>query len=63
MTDVVRATYRVLSDLEKEQIAYVKKAGQDYIDALNAIGKSREFSIAITNMETSVMWAVKGITG
>ena len=33
-----------------------------YIDMLKAKTPSREISLAITNAEQSVMWAVKGLT-
>jgi hypothetical protein len=47
---------------EKAQIAKLKALGQEFIDLVNEQGKSRELSLAITNMEMAVMWAVKHIT-
>lgn len=62
MTDAVRAAYRELHDDEKKQIANIKELGQAFIDLCNECGKSRELSLAITNMEMAVMWAVKHVS-
>ena len=40
----------------------LKDLGAAFINACNAIGKSRELSLAITNAEQAVMWAVKHVT-
>lgn len=62
-TNAVRHNYRVLTDEEKAAMVAVKDAGQALIDAFSAHCKpSRETSLAITNAEQSVMWAVKGLT-
>jgi hypothetical protein len=60
--NTVRHAYRVLSDAEKAQMIKIKDAGQALIDIINETGKSRELSLALTNAEQSVMWAVKAIT-
>ncbi len=60
--NAVRHTYRVLSDAEKAQMVELKDLGAAFINACNAIGKSRELSLAITNAEQAVMWAVKHVT-
>lgn len=60
--NAVRHTYRVLSDAEKAQMVELKDLGASFINACNAIGKSRELSLAITNAEQAVMWAVKHVT-
>ena len=60
--NAVRHTYRVLSDEEKAQMVQMKDLGAAFIAACNDIGKSREMSLAITNAEQAVMWAVKHIT-
>lgn len=57
-----RTEYRELSEDEKQLIAACKARGQEYIDFLNNLPKSREISLALTNAEQSVMWAVKGLT-
>lgn len=60
--NTVRHQYRVLSAEEKEQMVAIKDAGQALIDIINAQGRSRELSLALTNAEQAVMWAVKHIT-
>lgn len=60
--NTVRHAYRVLTDAEKAQMLKLKDAGQALIDAINETGKSRELSLALTNAEQSVMWAVKHVT-
>lgn len=62
INNTVRHTYRVLSDEEKAQMVKIKDAGQALIDIINETGKSRELSLALTNAEQSVMWAVKHVT-
>ena len=60
--NVVRHEYRVLSDVEKAQMKEVKDLGLEFLEKCSAIGTSRELSIAATNIEQAVMWAVKHIT-
>jgi len=60
--NTVRHRYRVLSDAEKAAMTEIKDIGLAFIDKCNALGKSRELSLAITNAEQAVMWAVKHIT-
>ena len=60
--NAVRHTYRVLSDAEKATMVELKDMGAAFIAKCNAIGKSRELSLAVTNAEQAVMWAVKHVT-
>ena len=60
--NAVRHTYRVLSDAEKQQMLDLKDLGAAFISKCNEIGKSRELSLAVTNAEQAVMWAVKHVT-
>lgn len=60
--NTVRHAYRVLSDAEKARMLQIKDAGQSLIDIINDTGKSRELSLALTNAEQAVMWAVKHVT-
>ena len=62
VNNTVRHQYRVLSDDEKAQMLKIKDAGQALIDIINSTGKSRELSLALTNAEQAVMWAVKHVT-
>lgn len=64
MADKFRSKYRELSDAEKQGLEAIKSAASAYHDALQQHGApGRELSLAITKIEESVMWAVKGITG
>jgi hypothetical protein len=60
--NAVRHTYRVLTDAEKQQMVDLKDIGAAFIAKCNQIGKSRELSLAVTNAEQAVMWAVKHVT-
>lgn len=60
--NVVRHEYRVLSDAEKADMKELKDLGLAFITKCQAIGKSRELSLAITNAEQAVMWGVKHVT-
>jgi hypothetical protein len=62
VNNVVRHEYRVLTDEEKRHMQSVKDLGLAFILACDAIGQSREMSLAKTNAEQAVMWAVKHIT-
>lgn len=62
--NAVRHQYRVLSEAEKASMLALKDAGAAFIIAINTHGKiGRESSLALTNAEQAVMWAVKGLTG
>lgn len=60
--NAVRHTYRVLTDEEKAQMVALKDIGAAFIAKCQEIGGSRELSLAITNAEQAVMWAVKHVT-
>lgn len=60
--NAVRHTYRVLTDAEKLQMVELKDIGAAFIAKCQEIGSSREMSLAITNAEQAVMWAVKHVT-
>ena len=60
--NAVRHTYRILSDDEKAQMVDLKDIGAAFIAKCQDIGSSRELSLAITNAEQAVMWAVKHVT-
>lgn len=40
----------------------IKDLGLEFITAIDALGSSRETSLAKTKVEEAVMWAVKHIT-
>ena len=60
--EVLDAFLATLTDEEKAQMVALKDAGAAFIALCNATGKSRELSLAITNAEQAVMWAVKHVT-
>lgn len=62
VNNAVRHTYRVLTDEEKAQMVALKDIGAAFIAKCQEIGGSRELSLAITNAEQAVMWAVKHVT-
>lgn len=60
--NAVRHKYRVLNDEEKAQMQRLKDMGAAFLNECEAIGNSREMSIAKTKMEEAVMWSVKHVT-
>lgn len=62
VNNVMRHEYRVLTELEKEQMRRVKDMGRELHEFVGAIGNSRELALAKTKIEEAVMWAVKHIT-
>jgi hypothetical protein len=60
----VRHQYRTLTEPEKLAMVAVKDAGAAFLTTLDKYcHPGRETSLAKTNLEQAVMWAVKGITG
>lgn len=65
MSDTFRKTFRELTETEKENMKKIKEAAEfleDLFNTVNTPDMGREISLAKTNLEQSVMWAVKGIT-
>lgn len=62
VNNVMRHEYRVLSDAEKAAMKDFKDKGLAFVEACDALGSSRELSIAKTKTEEAVMWAVKHLT-
>lgn len=60
--NAVRHKYRVLTDEEKAQMVELKDLGAAFLAKCDEIGASREMSLAKTNAEQAVMWAVKHVT-
>lgn len=60
--NAVRHKYRVLSDVEKEQMVELKDMGAAFLSKCDEIGLSREMSLAKTKIEEAVMWSVKHVT-
>lgn len=62
VNNTVRHQYRVLTEDEKAELLAIKDLGLAFIERIDKLGPSREVSIAKTNAEQAVMWAVKHIT-
>lgn len=62
VNNVMRHGYRVLSDEEKKIMQEIKDDGLALWEKIEAIGNSRELSIAKTKIEEAVMWAIKHVT-
>jgi hypothetical protein len=60
--NVMRHEYRVLTEDEKAQMKSLKDIGASFVSACDSLGASRELSLAKTNIEQAVMWAVKHLT-
>jgi len=60
--NAVRHKYRVLTDTEKAQMVDLKDLGASFLAKCDEVGQSRELSLAKTNIEQAVMWAVKHVT-
>ena len=71
VNNLMRHQYRVLSEVEKQQMQELKDAGLAFAQLLHIIGgseptgekqNSRELALAQTKVEEAVMWGVKHIT-
>lgn len=62
MSDVFRQEYTPVSDERRAQVLELKKKAQELYDLIEAGPDGREKSVAKTELETAIMWAVKGLT-
>lgn len=65
MTDTFRKEYKPLTDAQKHQMDVVKTLAATLEKAINdnsTPDNGREMAVAKTNLETAIMWAVKGLT-
>ena len=53
---------RTLTDEEEQQVSEVEQATDAFSRLLKSLPPSRERSIAITKLEESSMWAIRGLT-
>ena len=63
--NIFRPAYRQLEATEQQLLDDIKTKAKELLDLypqLDGKGAGREISIAMTKLEESVMWAVKGIT-
>jgi hypothetical protein len=62
--DPMRVAYKQLTGEELAAVNAVKSAGNAIFEVIKLrVPDGRAQSLAITNLEQAVMWAVKGITG
>ena len=64
MTDVFRKEYKPLSDAQKDAIELIKTKASELLNIFNCVENpdGRYLSLAKTELENSIMWAVKSIT-
>lgn len=60
--NIMRHEYRELTVAEKRQMKAIKDQGLEFAIFCDALGSTRELSLAKTKMEEAVMWAVKHLT-
>jgi len=61
-SDVFRQEYTQLSEEQEKAIKLIKGTAEELMHHLRGMSPSREISLAVTNLEQAVMWAVKGVT-
>jgi len=59
----VRNSNKPLSQEQQMLLTEVQGLETDFVNLCSRIGKSRELSLAITNMEQAAMWAFRQIIG
>lgn len=60
MSDTFRKQYRPLTEENANLINNIKLQAEE-LERLMVTIKSREMSLALTNLETSIMWATKAV--
>ena len=62
MNNIMRQNYKELSEVERMDMRDVKALGLEFWEKCEAMGASRELSVAKTKIEEAVMWATTHIT-
>jgi hypothetical protein len=69
MVDTFRKVYTPLDDEQKEKMDAIKNKAQELLDLFDSTvtreersDRSRCMAVARTNLETTILWAVKGVT-
>jgi hypothetical protein len=62
MEDTFRKKYNSNAKLHEFALE-IKSVAEQLEKKYDEIGRSREISLALTNLEQSVMWAIKGLYG
>lgn len=60
MSDKFRKVYRTLHEKNSQLITEMKETAEK-LDSLFDYVKSREMSLAVTNLEQAMMWATKAV--
>ena len=60
--NVMRHSYRELSDLEQERMLMIKDMGREFYNRCSQMGQSEELAMAKVKIQEAVMWATKHIT-
>jgi hypothetical protein len=60
MTDTFRKVYKPLSEAWSDHILSQKEKAEE-LEELFSVVKSREMYLAMTHLETALMWATKAI--
>ncbi len=63
MSDYVRNDPPPRSQEQQLLVTELQNLEADFVALCNKIGKSRELSLAVTNMEQASMWAVRHLLG
>jgi hypothetical protein len=61
MKDTFRKEYQPLKESNSGLIFKIKESAEQLEDLMRETNPSRELSLAITNLEQAVMWAVKAV--
>lgn len=61
--DRFRPQYRVLSEEEKKLVGDIKEKASELARLMVSAGHGRWTELALTDLESSVVWAIKFITG
>lgn len=64
MSDVFVRSYSPLNDDQKRDMDFIKEKAEQLLTAMEAASYAdkRMMALARTNLEQSVMWAIKGVT-
>ena len=60
--NVMRHSYRELSDHDNERILMIKDMGREFYNRCSQLGESYELAEAKIRIQEAVMWATKHIT-
>lgn len=66
MSDVFRKEYKPLTDEQKDAMGRIKDKAEELMasfeDIQSVLADGRQMALAKTNLEQSVMWAIKSLT-